>query len=182
VENFGQCKCVFTCIFDVTLAAEALEALGHICDGLFGREHLGHGHHHPQKESVFIVDEAAVLEAHLAGQVHQESMLLNFFSSLPMMRPNKLECLHRAKTFQSSLTFAGGTRSLPKKEASERSCIRLALALPSNSKTQLERVTKSNPSSLLGLVISDEGKKFFNIDTRKTVQPRASVSICPEID
>jgi hypothetical protein len=38
--------------------------------------------------------------------------------------------------------------------------------LPSNSKTQLERVTKGNPSSLLGLVASDEGKKFHNIDTR----------------
>jgi len=34
--------------------------------------------------------------------------------------PNKLECLHLAKTFQSSLTFASNTRSLPKKEASER--------------------------------------------------------------
>ncbi len=28
---------------------------------------------------------------------------------------NKLVCLHVAKTFQSSLTFAGNTRSLPKK-------------------------------------------------------------------
>jgi hypothetical protein len=33
---------------------------------------------------------------------------------------NKLECLHLAKTFHSSLTFAGNTRNLPKKEASER--------------------------------------------------------------
>jgi hypothetical protein len=37
-----------------------------------------------------------------------------------MMRPNKLECLYLAITFQSSLTFAGYTRSLPKKEASDR--------------------------------------------------------------
>ncbi len=37
-----------------------------------------------------------------------------------MTRPNKLECLHLAKTFQSSLTFAGNTGSLPKKEASEK--------------------------------------------------------------
>jgi hypothetical protein len=37
--------------------------------------------------------------------------------------------------------------------------------LPSNSKTRLERVSKGKPSSLLGLVISDEGKKFHNIDT-----------------
>jgi hypothetical protein len=43
--------------------------------------------------------------------------------------------------------------------------IGLALALPSNSKTRLERVSKEKPSSLLGLVISDEGKKFYKIDT-----------------
>jgi hypothetical protein len=46
-------------------------------------------------------------------------------------RPNKLECLYLAITFQSSLTFADNTRSLPKKEASERSsnwvCSGLAL-------------------------------------------------------
>jgi hypothetical protein len=44
--------------------------------------------------------------------------------------------------------------------------IGLALALPSNSKTRLERVSKVKPTSLLGLFISDEGKKFYNIDTR----------------
>jgi hypothetical protein len=38
--------------------------------------------------------------------------------------------------------------------------------LLSNSKTQLERVTKGKPSSLLGLVVGDEGKKFYNIETR----------------
>jgi hypothetical protein len=43
--------------------------------------------------------------------------------------------------------------------------IGLALALPSNSKAQLERVSKDKFSSLLGLVISNEGKKFYNIDT-----------------
>ncbi len=36
--------------------------------------------------------------------------------------------------------------------------------MPSNSKTWLERVSKDKPSSLLGFVISDEGKKFYNID------------------
>jgi len=45
--------------------------------------------------------------------------------------------------------------------------IGLALALPSNYKTQLERVTKGKPSSILGLVINDDGKKFYNIDTRR---------------
>ncbi len=42
--------------------------------------------------------------------------------------------------------------------------IGLALALPSNSKTWLERVSKDKCSNLLGLVISNEGKKFYNID------------------
>jgi len=43
----------------------------------------------------------------------------------------KLECLYWAITFQSILTFAGSTRSLPKKEASERSsnCVCSDLAL-----------------------------------------------------
>jgi len=41
-------------------------------------------------------------------------------SSLHVTRPNKLECLFLAITFQSCLTFAGNTRSLPEKKASER--------------------------------------------------------------
>jgi hypothetical protein len=45
--------------------------------------------------------------------------------------------------------------------------IGFALALSSNSKTQLERLTKGNPSSLLDLVISKEGEKFNKIDTRR---------------
>ncbi len=47
------------------------------------------------------------------------------------MRPNKLKCLYLAITFQFSLTFAGNTRRLPKKDTSERStnwvCSGLAL-------------------------------------------------------
>ncbi len=57
--------------------------------------------------------------------------VINFFSSLQKTRPNKLECLYLTITLQSSLTFAGNTRSLPKKETSERSsdwvCSGLAL-------------------------------------------------------
>jgi hypothetical protein len=53
--------------------------------------------------------------------------------------------------------------------------IGFALTLPSNPKTQLERVTKGKPSSLLGLIISDEGKKFYNIDTRLFPNPYKAV-------
>jgi hypothetical protein len=65
-------------------------------------------------------------------------------------------------TFQSSLTFAGNTRSLPK--TLKGAPIRLDLALPSNSKILLERVSTDKPYSLLGLVVSDKGKKFYIID------------------
>ncbi len=41
----------------------------------------------------------------------------------------------------------------------------LALVLPSNSKTWLERVSKDKLSCLLELGISDEGKKFYDIAT-----------------
>jgi hypothetical protein len=47
--------------------------------------------------------------------------VIKLFSSLLTTRPNKLECLHLAKTFNSGLTFTGGTGSLPQKEASEMS-------------------------------------------------------------
>ncbi len=49
-----------------------------------------------------------------------------------------------------------------------------ALALPSNSKTSLESVSKGKPSSLSGLVISDEGKKFYKIDTRSTISQQGT--------
>ncbi len=47
--------------------------------------------------------------------------------------------------------------------------IGLALALPSNSKTGLERVSKDKPFSLISLVIRDEGKTFYNVDTRSMI-------------
>ncbi len=62
----------------------------------------------------------------------------------------------------------------------------LALVLPSNSKTQLERVSKGKPFSLLGFVIFDEGTKFYNIDTRAPKTKRmqanihASIAVRPE--
>ncbi len=39
----------------------------------------------------------------------------------------------------------------------------MALALPSNSKARLERVSKDKPSSLLGFDVSNEGKKFITL-------------------
>jgi hypothetical protein len=56
-------------------------------------------------------------------------------------------------------------RAYPRRKLLKGAPIGLALALPSNSKTLLERVSKDKPSSLLGFIISGEGKKFHNIDT-----------------
>jgi hypothetical protein len=53
----------------------------------------------------------------------------------------------------------------PRRKHLKGALIGLALALPSNSKTWLERVSKDKRSNLLGLIVSDEGKKFYKIDT-----------------
>jgi hypothetical protein len=87
-----------------------------------------------------------------------------FFPSLLTMKPNKLECLYLAFTFQSILTFAVTPGACPRRKHLKGPPIELALSLPSNSKARLERVSKDKPSCLLGLVVSDEEKKFYNID------------------
>ncbi len=61
-----------------------------------------------------------------------------------MMRPNKLECLYLAITFQSSIKFAGNTRNLPKKEASERSSNWVGSGLAHKFEDLMERVSKDN--------------------------------------
>ncbi len=57
---------------------------------------------------------------YMLGLLSPGVKVLKLFSSLLMMRPNKLDCLYLAITLQSSLTFAGNASSLPKKEASGR--------------------------------------------------------------
>jgi hypothetical protein len=62
------------------------------------------------------------------------------------------------------LVTPGAPGAYPRRKHLKGAPIGFALALPSNSKTRLERVSKEKASSLLGLVISDEGKKFYYID------------------
>jgi hypothetical protein len=46
-------------------------------------------------------------------------------------------------------------------------------------KTQLERVSKGKPSSLLGLAVSDEEKKFYDVDTWSSKKMTAvTVGVC----
>jgi hypothetical protein len=72
-----------------------------------------------------------------------------------MTRPSKLECLYLAITFQTSLTFGGNTRGLPKKEASEKSSNWVCSGLALKFKDLTGKGVKGKPSSLSGLVISD---------------------------
>ncbi len=75
-------------------------------------------------------------------------------------------CLYLAIPFQSSLTFAGSNRSLPKKEASDASFFGKLLVLPANVRLDWKGIARYKHSGLLGLIISNEGKKFYNIDIR----------------
>jgi hypothetical protein len=78
-----------------------------------------------------------------------------------MMRPNKLECLELAITFQSSLTFVGNTRSLPKKEAERCSHWVCSGLDPEILRPDFKRVSKDKHSSLLGLFVCDKEKSLI---------------------
>jgi hypothetical protein len=82
-----------------------------------------------------------------------------------IVRPNKLEHFYLAITFQSSLTFAGNAKSLPKKEASGTCSNWVGSGLALKFWTWLERVSKEKWSSLLALSSAMKEKKIYNIDT-----------------
>jgi len=54
----------------------------------------------------------------------------------------------------------------PRRKHLKGTPIGLALALPSNTKTWLERVSKEKHSSLFNLFVSDAEQKFYAIDSR----------------
>jgi hypothetical protein len=71
-----------------------------------------------------------------------------------------------ATTFQSILTIAGNTRSLPKKEASERCSNWVGSeTCPQILRPDWKGFPRTN-TIFLALIVSDEGKKFYNIDSR----------------
>jgi hypothetical protein len=80
------------------------------------------------------------------------------------MRPNKLEGLYLAITYQSSVAFAGNTESLSKKETFESTSNWVCSGLALKFKDLTGKGLQGKPSSILGLVISDKGKRFYNID------------------
>ncbi len=83
-----------------------------------------------------------------------------------MTRPNKLECLYLAITFQSSLTFAGNTRSLPKKEASERCSNWIGFSLcPQILRLDWKGFTRTNPLTYQASSSVMKEKSFITLTT-----------------
>jgi hypothetical protein len=96
---------------------------------------------------------------------HLVSMLYAFLSLLLMTWPNKLECLYLAINFQSRLTFAGKTRSVPKKEASERSSNWVCWPCPQMLRPDQKGFPRAIPLAYWASLSVTKGKKFYNIDT-----------------
>ncbi len=82
------------------------------------------------------------------------------------MRPNKLEHVSLKTLSSQVLEFEGKARANPIGNISEASFFGKLLVLPANIRLDWKVISRYKHSSLLGLVISDRGKKFYNYDTR----------------
>jgi hypothetical protein len=77
-------------------------------------------------------------------------------------RPNKLEGLPLETLSSQVLEFEGKARANP---IGRPSFLGKLLVLPANVRLYLKVFARHKHSSLLGLVVSDKGKKFYNMDT-----------------
>jgi hypothetical protein len=82
------------------------------------------------------------------------------------MRPNKIEGLSSETLSSQVLEFEGKAKANP---FGVLSFLGKLLVLPANVRLDWEVIDRYKHSSLLGLVISDEGKKFYNIYPRTWV-------------
>jgi len=78
-----------------------------------------------------------------------------------MTRPNKLKCLCLTNTFQSILTFAGSTRSLPKMEASERSSNWVCSGLAFKLRPDWKGFSMANPLAYWSSLSVTKEKSFI---------------------
>jgi hypothetical protein len=82
-----------------------------------------------------------------------------------MTRPNKLEDLSLETLSSQVLEFEGKARANPER-LSDTSFSGKLLVLPANVILDWKVIARYKHSSLFGLAISNEGKKFYKIDTR----------------
>jgi hypothetical protein len=83
-----------------------------------------------------------------------------------MTRPNKLDCLSLEALSSQVLEFDGKARANQLEHLSDASFLGKLLVLPANVRIDWKVIARYKHSSLLGLVISNKGNKFYNIDTR----------------
>ncbi len=94
------------------------------------------------------------------------SMLQNFFPSLLMTRPNKLERLSSETLSSKVLEFEGKARANPIRASFRCIFLGKSLVFPANVRLDWKVIARYKCSSLFGLDFNDEGKKFYNIDSR----------------
>ena len=83
-----------------------------------------------------------------------------------MTRPYKREYLSLETLSSQVLELEGKARANPMEHLSDASFLGKLLAFPPNVRLNWKVIASYKHSSLLGFVISDKGKKFYNIDTR----------------
>ncbi len=97
-------------------------------------------------------------------------MLSNVFLSSLMTRPNKFEGLS-LETFSSQvLEFEGKARA--NKIGGPSRCLGKLLVLPATVRLDWKVIARYKHSCLFGLVISNEDKKFYDIDTSLLTRSR----------
>jgi hypothetical protein len=94
-------------------------------------------------------------------------MLKNFFPSSLMMRPNKLERLSLETLSSQVLEFKARPEPTQLEHLSDASCMGKLLVFPPNVRLDWKVIASYKHSSLFGLIISNAGKTFYNIDIRR---------------
>jgi hypothetical protein len=88
-------------------------------------------------------------------------MLSNILSSSLTLRTNKLEGLSLETLSSQVLEIEGKARANPIEHLSDASFLGKLLVLPANVRLDWKVIATYKHSSLFGLVISREGKKFY---------------------
>jgi hypothetical protein len=84
-----------------------------------------------------------------------------------MTRPNKLEGLPLNDLSGQVFEFEGNARANPIGAPFRWFLLGKLLVLPANVRLDWKVIARYKHSSLFGLIISNEGKKFYNIDTSR---------------
>jgi hypothetical protein len=82
-----------------------------------------------------------------------------------MTRPNKLEGSSLETLSSQVLEFEGKARANPMEHLSDASFLGKLLVLPANVRLDWKVIAKYKHFRLFDLAVSNEGNKFYNIDT-----------------